>query len=679
SKKSPNLEGNFGLLRLKYGQPCKADYECSTGFRCMDSSCRCPKNSVWSNEHQRCKVCPYRWLPFNDKCYFISDTKKDWHGAKLECEHRKSSLLVIEPEHVLDFSINFFNACRLTSSFYVGAKADVLPGNWTWLNGKSIPSSGHIWANCYSPTKSGDDALKLVNGCALLGKFGLSASNCQTRESFICYQDENSKFKMSPFTQVKHSFQIMNEIEKKCNYDYQCPHGQKCIQSICSCDPGSVYAFGSKKCIDSQIVGFVDYLATKQSDDLFVSNNTLTWYDAYMWSLSNKWNLYAPKNLLDLIHLSEFLAQNNLEGPFWIGGIRIDNSNFWIDKKRIEDGPWFRSFKNCNFNLANSVENLCLAIEKNELVFRDCLSDFKFIAFEGSLNNSIDLADFNISLPLVRITRTLTLRNVIVVTPLPSGIRMRRSSELVSPILTQVQDLVIRHMQTIFVSYTCTGFWISNADGSFSLTLVAFKVFPGIEYENEIEIYNAYFDRFDLFFTANKALYISILRPGFTILKIEIFAIELIDVREEIFLTLVIVSTTKCAGFSEDLLVCTTTVLIKPNDDVPNSTTLSPLTSSSTTVASTATTTFSSSTISTTVASTTIASTTIASTTIASTTIASTTIASTTVASTTAASTTVASTTEALTTAVSTTVASTAIELTTLIETTARSSTSDSP
>ena len=91
---------------------------------------------------------------------------------------------------------------------------------------------------------------------------------------------------------------------------------------------------------------------------MFVSKNEFTWFDAYIWTLNNNMNLYAPTTHLNLIHLLEFLTRNNMKGPFWvlkdrfsflfkykikivkIGGIRINETNFWIDKRLISDGPW---------------------------------------------------------------------------------------------------------------------------------------------------------------------------------------------------------------------------------------------------------------------------------------------------------------------------------------------------
>lgn len=114
-------------------------------------------------------------------------------------------------------------------------------------------------------------------------------------------------------------------------------------------------AWGSKKCLKGSIASFVDYLATKQSQDLFLSKLSFNWHDSYTWSESNKWNLYAPKNLFDLVYLLEFVAKNNLAGPYWvnlkkkffkkfnifkIGGIKIHKTNFLVDNTEIPDGPW---------------------------------------------------------------------------------------------------------------------------------------------------------------------------------------------------------------------------------------------------------------------------------------------------------------------------------------------------
>ena len=43
----------------------------------------------------------------------------NWNNAKNFCIERKSSLLIVESDMVLDFSIKFFQQNKLSESFYV--------------------------------------------------------------------------------------------------------------------------------------------------------------------------------------------------------------------------------------------------------------------------------------------------------------------------------------------------------------------------------------------------------------------------------------------------------------------------------------------------------------------------------------------------------------------------------
>ena len=46
----------------------------------------------------------------------------NWNNAKNFCIKKKSSLLIVESNMVLDFSIKFFQQNKLTESFYVFLK-----------------------------------------------------------------------------------------------------------------------------------------------------------------------------------------------------------------------------------------------------------------------------------------------------------------------------------------------------------------------------------------------------------------------------------------------------------------------------------------------------------------------------------------------------------------------------
>lgn len=66
-----------------------------------------------------CVRCPAGWFNYENECYYISFLKTDWHNAKIGCWKKKSNLLIIDSDLVVDFSKKFFTNNRLTGSYFV--------------------------------------------------------------------------------------------------------------------------------------------------------------------------------------------------------------------------------------------------------------------------------------------------------------------------------------------------------------------------------------------------------------------------------------------------------------------------------------------------------------------------------------------------------------------------------
>ena len=127
-------------------------------------------------------------------------------------------------------------------------------------------------------------------------------------------------------------------------------------------------------------------------------------------------NLYAPTTHLNLIHLLEFLTRNNMKGPFWV---LKDRFSFLFKYKK----------------------------KKKKI--------YKYFFKIESLKNSINLQEFNISLPtsgkffsskkflnwffFLEINRTLTINDVIVLQE--RGLRLLRSLDSQDVFSLQVNSL----------------------------------------------------------------------------------------------------------------------------------------------------------------------------------------------------------------------------------------------
>ncbi|XP_078507252.1 killer cell lectin-like receptor subfamily F member 1 [Lissotriton helveticus] len=113
-----------------------------------------------------CVICPYNWLSFRGRCYFISEELKSWTSSEEYCTSRQSHLVLIDDEN----EMNFIEAKGTSRSFvWIGLRFNGSSSEWTWLNGStlrkgSIPmKSGEPGAICGSYSKKEIYPLKCTN------------------------------------------------------------------------------------------------------------------------------------------------------------------------------------------------------------------------------------------------------------------------------------------------------------------------------------------------------------------------------------------------------------------------------------------------------------------------------------------------------------------------------------
>ncbi|RNA03560.1 C-type lectin domain family 9 member A, partial [Brachionus plicatilis] len=484
-------EDNFNLIQINpVGQPCRSNRECHRNLFCIMSSCRCPQNSIWCVNNQACLKCPPGWFEYGNKCFFISMFKTNWYNAKIACMKKKSHLLMVESDMVLDFSMEFFRQHHLSGSFYVGAKAETLHSNWTWLNGKSIPSYGYMWSECYAPSNTGGNSLKLSEGCATLTEYGLDDVNCLNFHKFICVLNEKNKMfdnKNNFYGKTNKLFWNSFErkkrsvIWKKCRYDYECPFSLICSNNTCKCNNGSVYSFELKRCMDETSFEDLDYLASGNGHDYYASKSGMTWFQAYRFSVEKNWNMLVLKDPILLLNFIDFLVKKNLHQPFWIGGIMVQDSLNWVDATQIEKEPWFRLFNNCgNKTQENDKELKCLVIEGFRVNLRECTLKFYFIIFNGNLTNMIQLTNFETTsspstVPMERliINRTIIIRDILEISRI-NGLSLLKY--FVGTIdVTEISELILKIFRENSDFDYEEGFWKSD-EMHHNFTIIGYKI-----------------------------------------------------------------------------------------------------------------------------------------------------------------------------------------------------------
>ncbi|XP_026577950.1 killer cell lectin-like receptor subfamily G member 1 isoform X2 [Pseudonaja textilis] len=118
-------------------------------------------------ENRSCSVCPRTWLPYKDKCYWISISIQSWYQSYKDCVAKGSQLLVIsntgEQEYVQNIAKN--------QSTWIGLMFKLPEEKWMWINGSPL-----------NQTLS----QPLMAGCGVIGKKGIRSDMCITELHWIC-------------------------------------------------------------------------------------------------------------------------------------------------------------------------------------------------------------------------------------------------------------------------------------------------------------------------------------------------------------------------------------------------------------------------------------------------------------------------------------------------------------
>ncbi|KAJ1122191.1 hypothetical protein NDU88_000694 [Pleurodeles waltl] len=78
-----------------------------------------------------CVICPYNWLSFRGKCYFISEDFKSWASSEEDCQSRQSHLAIIGNDFIEDKEMS-------RRSFWIGLQYNDNNSEWTWIDGSTL-------------------------------------------------------------------------------------------------------------------------------------------------------------------------------------------------------------------------------------------------------------------------------------------------------------------------------------------------------------------------------------------------------------------------------------------------------------------------------------------------------------------------------------------------------------
>ncbi|XP_039374415.1 C-type lectin domain family 2 member L-like isoform X4 [Mauremys reevesii] len=109
--------------------------------------------------------CPADWLYHQRKCYYLSETEKDWDSSQSFCSSHNSSLTVIENQQELNFIMKITKQDPWIGLHKTGEE-------FHWVNGTPLAR------NLLAVKGSGE--------CAYIESDGVSSSGCSLTRGWVC-------------------------------------------------------------------------------------------------------------------------------------------------------------------------------------------------------------------------------------------------------------------------------------------------------------------------------------------------------------------------------------------------------------------------------------------------------------------------------------------------------------
>ncbi|XP_062829773.1 C-type lectin domain family 2 member D isoform X2 [Anolis carolinensis] len=114
-------------------------------------------------------ACPDGWVGYQGKCYYRSDSEKNWSSSANHCSTFGAFLAVFETQQVLAFLVNFTRPLH----YWIGLSKT--GDTWRWPNGSEFKKQSLV---------RGDGE------CAYINDIGLSSTRCTANNLFLCSQDD---------------------------------------------------------------------------------------------------------------------------------------------------------------------------------------------------------------------------------------------------------------------------------------------------------------------------------------------------------------------------------------------------------------------------------------------------------------------------------------------------------
>ncbi|XP_077180689.1 killer cell lectin-like receptor subfamily B member 1B allele A [Paroedura picta] len=136
-----------------------------------------------------CKLCPQKWILYEDKCYWISKEQGSWKKGQEDCGAKSSRLLVMQKQKDMAFIQSINEEMQL---LWIGLQTTFPEQKWAWVNGSPLDSK-----------RSRELGPVEANSCGMLNGNQIISEACSTVSPWICETEaldiSRDKIKMSWF------------------------------------------------------------------------------------------------------------------------------------------------------------------------------------------------------------------------------------------------------------------------------------------------------------------------------------------------------------------------------------------------------------------------------------------------------------------------------------------------
>ncbi|XP_048789060.1 C-type lectin domain family 2 member B-like [Lagopus muta] len=116
-------------------------------------------------------VCPNGWLGLQGKCFYFSDTKRDWNSSREHCQQHGASLATLDTEEQTDF-VHRYQGWK---HHWIGLHRAGGDERWTWADGRTFTNR----------------SIAGTGPCGYLSSTGFNSTFCHDAKFFVCIKADS--------------------------------------------------------------------------------------------------------------------------------------------------------------------------------------------------------------------------------------------------------------------------------------------------------------------------------------------------------------------------------------------------------------------------------------------------------------------------------------------------------